>query len=76
MSVFVSENGHCVHFRTVSIFIKRLIFKRITFWHSFCLQEDRCIIYNIKTPKKSIKYHETSSSDSMAHQPLSMFHFS
>lgn len=48
MSVFVSENGHSVHFWTVSIFIKRLIFKRIVFWHNFCLMKDRYIIYNTK----------------------------
>lgn len=58
MSVFVSKNEHCVHFRTVGFFIKRLIFKEIIFWHSFCLQEDRCIIYNIKHLKKQQKFRE------------------
>lgn len=85
VSGFVSENGHSVHFRTVGFFIKRLIFKEIIFWHSFCLQEDRRIIYNTKRLKnnkknlernKTTKYHETSSSNSMTHLPLSMFHFS
>ena len=49
MSVFVSKNGHGVHFRTQRFFAKALMFKEITNWHTFCLLKDVSSATNLKT---------------------------